>query len=103
MAAMDGNELLKACINHEFVNDYKDKDFDEFKLGICSGFVDGVTETMIVSRLAKDKKICFPIEMTKNQAIRVILHYIRDHPESLHEPGTILAIKAYEKAFPCEK
>lgn len=46
---------------------------------------------------------CMPDNATFEQSRQVFVKYLRDKPEKLHWPGTILLYEAMRKAFPCAK
>jgi hypothetical protein len=46
---------------------------------------------------------CIPIGVSTGQGARVVIKYLRDHPEQLHEDGPILTFNALIAAFPCTK
>ena len=52
------------------------------------------------SRLAR---FCTPASMDINEAIRVFLKFIDDHPEKLHEPAVVNLWNSMSHAFPCPK
>lgn len=46
---------------------------------------------------------CIPERAPIIQLARVLVKWLREHPERLHEPKSILTIDAFKDAFPCEK
>jgi hypothetical protein len=44
---------------------------------------------------------CIPKEVGLPQMGRVLVKWLRDHPERLHEPTSILSVDAFHSAFPC--
>jgi len=44
---------------------------------------------------------CFPDGSTKGQYARVLVRFLNDHPERLHEDEGVLVLEAFEQAFPC--
>ena len=45
--------------------------------------------------------ICIPDGVQREQMKKVLLKYLRDHPEKLHEPSAYLTLAAMQEAFPC--
>ncbi len=41
-------------------------------------------------------------KVTRLQKIRVVVKYLEDHPEKLHEPPSVLITRALNEAFPCK-
>ena len=50
---------------------------------------------------AKYALFCQPKISTNAEAARIVVKYLRDHPERLHEDEFILALAALNAAFPC--
>ena len=108
----DGNKLLNYC--SQAVKDTEPGTAEEhFKIAWCLGYIygfkDGFDGLALVS--AKDDTdftklrhsyICFPEGSTIDQAIRVLVKFLKDHPERLHQPSFTLAEEAFAEAFPCQ-
>jgi TonB family protein len=72
--------------------------------GLCVGYVMGVSE--MVSRMPPNvarEFACLPENATNDQAVRVVLKYLRDHPEQLHKARLTLTLDSLRTAFPCSK
>jgi len=71
----------------------------------CRGLLQGIIAMnfhyegqMDKSRLA----FCVPDEgIRPQQAARIIVRYLQQHPQTLHYPGYFLAVQAFREAFPC--
>lgn len=50
-----------------------------------------------------DKSYCPPEKMGAIQARLVVMKYLQEHPEKLHEPAFNLVAVAMIRAFPCSK
>jgi hypothetical protein len=124
----DGNGLLDYC-NH-VVNlldaqaTQKTQD-DTMKIGWCLGYIDAseerisnwrvgtAIETLVTqkagkpapSRLWADEDfagICLPDGVSLGQVARVLVQWLRQHPERLHEAKSLLVMAALKDAFPCQ-
>ena len=72
----------------------------EFHLGLCIGFIKGVTNTWVEQ---KPDGIC-PPEQLDNQALRdVVVNWLRSHPKSLGAPAVGSVVAAVTEAFPCRE
>jgi|CZKR01.1.fsa_nt_gi hypothetical protein len=98
---MDGNDLLEKC-------DSASSSVDRTE---CLGYVAGVMDaavTMLNSlRAASSTKVpamyCLPTGgIQLGQASRVILKWLKDHPEKQHLRGDLLIMMAMSDAFPCK-
>jgi hypothetical protein len=49
----------------------------------------------------RDVGVCLPQEMPAKQLSRIVVKYIRNHPENAHWTTTLLAFNAWLAAFPC--
>jgi len=45
---------------------------------------------------------CIPDKVSQPQLARVLVKWLRDHPERLHESVSILSGDAFKSAFPCQ-
>lgn len=66
-----------------------------YQAGFCSGYVNGVWNT--------SDKFCDPKGITLGQVVRVVLKYLNDHPERLHEHEAELVVDALRAAWPCKR
>lgn len=97
-----GNALLRHC-TAALSNDGSTNMTDAFMRGRCFGVMAGILDTVAVyTELIKPPLFCPPAEGTIEQATRVVLKYLQDHPEELHNNGVQLSIAAFIKAFPCK-
>lgn len=100
----DGNLLLEDCLMAEEALDSK-KMSDPIAAGQCLGFVEAANQTMRFMQLmpnANPPLACFPENGLQNsQAIRIVLSYLKSHPEKLHQTKVSLAINSFIDAFPC--
>jgi Rap1a immunity proteins len=67
----------------------------EFGMGKCAGIIVGV------SYMADD--ICIPGEVTRRQMILVVVQYIDQRPQRMHEHFSKLAYEAMKAAWPCKQ
>jgi len=99
-----GNVLLSNC--NEAVR-YQDGilDVDSENALICLAFLDGLKSAMGLWQ-DKDKAssiTCIPMGINNGQASRIIVEYGRKNPSILHHHPIVLAVKAFQDAFPCEE
>jgi hypothetical protein len=45
---------------------------------------------------------CIPNEVNQVQMARILVKWLRDHPERLHETDAFLTVDAFHNAFPCQ-
>ena len=72
----------------------------------CGSYVGGFLDAMsITTTLAKGKQfVCTPERgITNDQAARILVKYLRDNPEKLHQSGRMSLYVALANAFPCTK
>ena len=101
----DGNQLLKSCEAALTVADGVVQTLEgSLMAGFCLGFVQGMSQMndFYVSNTQKGRILfCTPDGVTSGQAARLVVKYLRDHPELLHEDEFVLAVWALNVAFPC--
>jgi Rap1a immunity proteins len=88
--AVSGNSLLEGC--QAAVNEASSRQFQQ---GYCLGVIFTVGEM--------SPNVCPGNEVTALQSLRVVVKYMENHPESLHESFRALAIRALSAAFPCKQ
>lgn len=100
----NGNELLVDCEAGINFVDGNVKSLDASKLvgaGRCVGFLQGVFAMNYYYEWKGDGLFCFPNSVTYGQYVRIVVKYLRDHPEQLHKDEFLLAATALITAFPC--
>lgn len=79
---------------------------EAFALGQCGGYVHGFTEGAYVRQILQGERggsFCLPKgSIPSGQGLRIIIAYMKAHPERLHLPIGALATLAYQEAFPCK-
>jgi len=109
-----GNEYLAICSSLEIPAD-KVNATDLAAIYRCQGFMEGLRDgvgvatsivqhsnpTLNLKGSMSDLGICFPDGVVLLQDIRVVLKYIREHPEQTHLPSAVLVVAANLQAFPC--
>jgi hypothetical protein len=105
VAYKDGNRLLSSCDTEDF----REKAY-------CCGYIAGAMDSQVtfqesmkatVQVLKPDSKpmpnlYCLPdggLEM--GQALRVVVKWLKDHPEKLHQRADALILNAFVDGFPC--
>jgi hypothetical protein len=66
---------------------------DVYRLGLCVGTLNGLNWSFML--------FCPPDPHTSEQMVRVVLNYVEQHPERIHENFEVLAIQALQLAWPC--
>jgi hypothetical protein len=73
-----------------------------FLRGVCAGQLQSIVLLASVGMLESgNAKICPPPQVTLGQAKKVVIKYIEQQPEDMHQPFLLLAIVALSKAWPC--
>ena len=62
----------------------------------CLTYVTGVFDALRLLQV-----VCAPAGVTNDQAARVVLKFLRDNPQRLHEHRVVLTVEALVRAFPC--
>ena len=103
----DGNKLLERCKNHGTEDTYTPNAVGALNEGMCIGYISGIKDALRMAAVEADKSgsigVCFPEGGIPNgEAVLVVIKWLKDHPEKLHEPAIALTVKAFQKAFPCK-
>lgn len=105
-ASSDGNKLLEDCGAIERLMDGGKSTSNSTGMGFCLGLMQGITNSNMIYQVRAPGKelLCLPKNGIENgQAARVVVKYLRDHPEQLHENDFVLAMRALRDAFPCSE
>jgi hypothetical protein len=107
IALADGNDLLSWCSSALLPMEEKVKlsGADHIGIGLCLGFMQGITTANMTYHAMTGKEVlfCLPDEGISNeQAARIVVKYLKDHPEKLHEMEAFIAFDAFRKTFPCK-
>lgn len=95
MRVEDGYALLRQ---------YRDADTaDSFDAGMCFGFILGTHSGYFIARTGSQQKLvfCIPSGVTNLQTVKIVVKYLNNHPEELHQSADVLVIEAMTAAFPC--
>jgi hypothetical protein len=78
----------------------------------CIGFLTGIQGyDVMLSQVETDRNAgkgliqhaCVPENATTDEAVRVVVKWLRDNPDKLHFPASVVAIDALRKGFPCKQ
>ncbi|MNR35888.1 hypothetical protein D3C85_1537620 [compost metagenome] len=103
-AMADGNKLLDYCQAAIRFNDTKQAD-DEVSIGYCLGLMQGVRSLIMYTNtgIPIENQTCLPLSGISNgQTARVVVKYLKENPEQLHQDEGILTLLALRHAFPCK-
>lgn len=99
-----GNDFLSQC------SILLDADYTErmYNQGHCIGYMDGILDGFDLAVRAssdsfKNLIFCQPATVTRGQAVRIVLKYMTNHPETLHKATSFLIVEALHDAFPCKR
>lgn len=74
-------------------------------IAYAEGVVQGVSQEVAFSHAMTNKEplrpFCLPDDAENGQLIRVVLKYIRNHPEVAHQSTAFLIVLALKESFPC--
>ncbi|MFJ1254088.1 Rap1a/Tai family immunity protein [Cupriavidus sp. CuC1] len=106
MSAPTGADLLRSCGAVVKQQDGITISVDEsaesiWCIGYVAGFLDAVG--MTPPKVNGKQAICLPPNgITNDQAIRLVVKWLRENPDGLHQSGRTEALIALSKAFPCQ-
>ena len=99
-----GNDLFNKCSEIIKLINKEDASSVSFtKAEHCYGLLIGTVETheLLSKRNNSENFFCLSSGVTNNQAIMVIVKYLKEHPEILHRSASTLILLALQKNFPC--
>jgi len=90
----------------------------------CAGYLSAIKEVIFISQLnlafaakagvkltgpeeaqklaVQTAFICIPDGVSPAQLARIVVKWLQEHPERLHEQKSVLTLKAFTDAFPCQ-
>ena len=98
----DGNHLQEVC--NEAIKLFDSTgNADVFTAGTCLGYLRATNDMYEI--MAKDSKrtICIPPEISGKQLTRIVVKYLREHPERLQDIASLLVFEAFKESFPCSR
>lgn len=96
-------ELRQECLKAIVATDERDFKLDDaMSIGFCFGYMNGVSDTLVLLELTQRAKICLPERRTNVQLARVFVAWADKHPESHHKHPSIGVLEAMVEAFPCK-
>ena len=105
-AADKGHELLTRCNTAVDIAEGRitPTPTNAQDVGYCFGMMQGLRNlNQEYETLLEGKALfCLPRGINNGQAARVVVKYLKDHPEELHQPAVVLAITAFKDAYPCQ-
>lgn len=105
MMASDGNRLLNDCGEViKLITKEDASSFSSTKAEHCYGLILGTVgaHDLLSKHKNNDYFFCLPSGVTTNQATMVIVKYLKEHPENLHNSASTLILLALQKNFPCK-
>jgi Rap1a immunity proteins len=104
-----GNAFLRVCSSVE--KEQRTPTINQDDTGCIlyiAGFVQGVeignTATMLqLKPTPVPLPFCRPEGVETGQLVKIVLKYIRENPEDAHHDTMMIALWAFQKAFPCSK
>jgi Rap1a immunity proteins len=103
----DGSFFLQACDATVKQSDGGELSQQESLLALyCASYISGFLDaTSLTSFSTKGQKnICTPDQgIANDQAARILVKYLRENPELLHQSGRTSVYVALVQAFPCKK
>jgi hypothetical protein len=110
LAELDGNELLGYCNSVIKQENGDTLSTTELVLAAhCTGYVSGFIDSHAIDSYLFEKNTqkkllyCLPPNSKIIQFVRVIVKYLNEHPEKLHNGARMLVMEALNEAFPCKE
>jgi hypothetical protein len=77
----------------------------------CTGYLNGIGDfDFMLSQIERERgggksiiqHICIPEGVSSGQTVRIVVKWLRENPDKLHMPASVLAVAAIRNAFPCK-
>jgi hypothetical protein len=102
-----GNAFLRECSAVEKERDFTtvDRAYGLVCSSYVTGFVEGAVFTVDFVRSNGDQKAQAPYcgggGVEAGQVVKIVLKYVREHPDTAHLRTSVLVGRALQNAFPC--
>jgi hypothetical protein len=106
-AGVPGHEWLLKCEAAVNLMDNRIQNPGEEDYGngfFCLGLMQGINHLNLAYQglLGKEALYCVPPNLNNGPTAQIVVKYLKEHPERLHEEGIILVVAALKEAFPCK-
>jgi hypothetical protein len=98
------SELLQDCTYAQRTLDQESVNaIESMRAGRCSGTIWGVLGAMSLysDAIEPGYKACLPNGLGGEQAVRMMLKWLRDHPEHLGDVQAVAVVSAFRDYYPC--
>ena len=106
---LSGSKLLRNCNSYLKLVDGSSNSEIILGTGLCLGTVRGIIDAGTVFDTFADQAgkpptnvFCAPESVSTDQGVSVVVKYLKEHPEDLHQRGTTLTVLALKQTFPCK-
>lgn len=108
VAANDtGKELLRQCqgVVRSIDAGLMQAEVSDFSQGRCFGLTEGVRSTMMMlrSQLKDIFPMCWPDSINNEVAIRAVVKYLEDNPDTLQMDQSVAVMTAYIGTYGCDQ
>jgi hypothetical protein len=105
-AEIDGSMLLENCNEAVRYMQNKNAPSPNFSaVNFCVGYISGVNDlhtTFVRSVACFDPPLfCNPQPAEIERLVKIVVEFLKAHPEDLHFQGSVLTVSALKEAFPC--
>ena len=102
---IDGNALLIFCNEAIKLMDDENSTYDVERTASCVYYVNGARAMHdLLKTIDKiDGLYCIPEGniISTGQSIKILVKYLQEHPEELHNPAIMSVAMSHREAFPC--
>jgi hypothetical protein len=97
-----GNFMLPYCEQSLLIGTGQaSRDKTPYLMGVCFGIIEALLYAGSIH--PPQLGICKETGVTRQQGVRVVIKYLKDHPEQLHRNFIQVAHVALRQAWPCDK
>ncbi len=103
-AKQDGNDLLTGCSGALRILEGQSVTPEQAALSArCLGFIEGFLGANAISPIQSNGQqiLCLPEEVSGVQVARILVKWLKENPEVLHQDAVMLFAMSLAEAFPC--
>lgn len=98
-----GNDLLPSCSLAVDAADNKGLSTPQLmEAGNCLTYIEGFLDGYALGAVGGSPIACLPEDVTVGQVARIVVKWMKDHPEKLNDAAPVCVLAALYNSFPCK-
>ena len=96
----DENKILTSCTELSRLLHFQ-LELDSFEAGKCWGYISANIDVFNPVKYGSSRIVCIPEDKEPSDLVKILIEYLKEHPNDLNDPANQLIIKAFSEIYPC--